>query len=989
MSLEGTRRKLLSKFKEEADTHLLNLQQRLIDLERDPKNAAYIREIFRSAHTIKGSARMMGFVEISDIANAMEDIFAELREGNLVLESDTNDLLFEATDTITNSIEVALQGGKLSFDVTDLINRLQAVAHPAPTPVAPVSLVLPIPTPPLPLSVPPVTTSNKPLPKYNPKFKEEADTHLLSLQRRLVDLERDLDNKAFINEIFRAAHNIKGGGALIGFKDIVTVAGAMEDIFSELREGKLIIKPETNDLLFEAIDTLSSMLEYWQRGERFEADVVDIATRLIALAHPSGVKPSTTPSLPTLNVMAPQALAPVPAPPPTNQRPTTTLNDDVIRVAVRKLDDLMNIVGELVLGKMEAAATLNCLRKLQELLRAKQRPSAIIRNFLSASERTVTETVTMLELREALLQAQRLDQEIEQLVKNTFRDYEEHTSQLQNRVDELESNVLSIRMLPLETIYQDFPRLVRDIARQNGREQPSFIMQGGDIELDKRVLEGIKDPLIHLVRNALDHGIEKPEVRQAAGKPPAGSLAIAASQEGSYVSIRVTEDGSGIDPQRIRQVAISKRLMSEAKALATPDDEIVNLIYEPGFTTAPIITDISGRGVGMEIVKNNLDRLGGQVQVTSQKGLGTTISLRVPLTLATSRALLVRVADSSYAIPAPSIEEMIYLSSDEVLSREGRDVILHRNYLVPLVKLEELLGPQTHSNHPLFRYQRTNKSNTSLNMPKLANEYAYSGVTSNGDGGAAYSSQATSAVLGDGFVGLTMADPLVQAYLLQKQSNKPEQSGLQRIAFERLPAVVVGTGDRRICFLVDELVDETEIVVKNLSPLLRQVQFINGVTIMGDGRVVMILDIPNLINAARSITRSGLRRSRDKQAPRKRILVVDDSITTRELEKSILEAQGYIVELADDGSVALEMLQRNNIYDLIVSDVEMPHMNGFELTSKIKASPELRSLPVIIVSSLNSDEHKRRGIEAGAQAYITKGDFSQSNLLTTIEFLTV
>lgn len=989
MSLEDTRRRLLNKFKEETDTHLLSLQQRLIDLERDPLNSAYIHEIFRAAHTIKGSARMMGFIEISDIANAMEDIFAELREGNLEIKPDTNDLLFEATDTITSSVESALRGEKFQFDPQELIERLHTIAcsgtspqpqneanntnRPANTLATPTAA----PPPPIPASKA-VTNSDKPLPKYNARFKEEADTHLLTLQQRLVDLERDSKNKAIINEIFRAAHNIKGGAGLIGFKDVGTIAGAMEEIFNEIREGKLIIAPQTNDLLFEAIDTLNSMLESWKDGQKFQTDVIGLSQKLMAIARPDEVMPTPAPA-------ASQAQSPnQPATQPQNTRPLASLSDDVIRVAVRKLDDLMNISNELVLGKMEAEATLTNLRKLQELLRTKQRISTPLRNLLNGDGGSLGFMSD--ELLETLKQTQDIDQEIELLVKNTLRDYEEHTSQLQNRVDELETNILSIRMLPLETIYQDFPRLVRDIARQNGREQPNFVMLGGDIELDKRVLEGIKDPLIHLVRNALDHGIERPENRVAKGKLPVGNLTIAAAQEGGFVLIRITEDGAGIDPERIREVAINKKLVSSAKALATPDDEIINLIFEPGFSTTSIITDISGRGVGMEIVKNNLDRLGGQVMLASQKGLGTTVTLRVPLTLATSRALLVQVGEETYAIPAPSIEEIKYLNQDEIWSREGQDVILHRNYPIPLVRLAELLGPNPRGKHPVFEFLRNNNiKNNKIELPDKG--YAPGPIHNNG-GVAYYGERAAAAVSGEGFIGLTLADPIAQSYIVKMQQTAQERTAMQRLSFDRIPSVIVGTGDRRICFIVDELVDETEIVVKSLSSLLKQAEYVSSATILGDGQVIMILDIPNLINAARGVLRSGLRRSREKVGRQKRILVVDDSITTRELEKSILEAQGYLVELADDGTVALDMLQRNNIYDLVVSDVEMPRMNGFELTSRIKALPELQSLPVIIVSSLNSEENKRRGIDAGAQAYITKGDFNQNNLLDTIEYLT-
>ena len=967
MSLEDTRRRQLNLFKQETDTHLLTLQQRLIDLERDPANEAYIREIFRAAHSIKGDAQMMGFGEIREIAHAMEDIFGAWRDGSLQVKPAANDVLFEATDAITSFLEAGLQGQKYTLNTAELAGRLRETAQLEPT-VAPLPvLAAPAPVVPVPVTV----IEEKPLPKYHAKFKEEADTHLLTLQRRLVELESDQTNKKLINEIFRAAHTIKGNAQMVGFRDIVTIAGGMEDVFAELREGKLTIEPQTNDLLFEAIDTLNNFLEYWQRGQKYQTDTVALTARLTAIARPHEVV-----SPEEFAVMSPVVAMPALASANTGPRnPPASLNDDVIRVAVRKLDDLMNIAGELVLGKMQAEATLTNLRKLQELVRSKQRINTPIRNIV---KRDTAEAVSSFELKDMLLQSQMIDQEIENLLKNILRDYEEHTSQLQNRVDELENNILSIRMLPLETIYQDFPRLVRDTARQNGREQPNFSMLGGEIELDKKVLEGVKDPLVHIVRNALDHGIKRPEQRTAAGKSAAGNLTIAASQEGGYVSISVTDDGAGIDPQHIRQTAIKKKLLSEAKSLATPDDEILNLIYEPGFSTAEFVTDISGRGVGMEVVKNNLDRLGGQVQVATQKGLGTTITLRVPLTLATSRALLVRMGEELYAIPAPSIESMIYLSSDEVLSREGRDVILHRNYLIPVVRLEELIAPYTRATHPLFQYLRANKA---INLPVLV---ATSPNYSNGGN----SNNTAAAALEESLMGLTLADPKAHLQIRQMQNGTKERVGLQRLVFERLPAVVVGTGDRRVCFLVDELVDETEVVVKSLSPLLKKALYVNSVTIMGDGRVVLILDIPNLISATRTLTRSGLRRGKDKQAPSKRILVVDDSITTRELEKSILEAQGYIVELADDGTVALEMLQNNKLYDLVVSDVEMPRMDGFELTSQIKASPELRALPVIIVSSLNSDANKQKGMKAGAQAYITKGDFNQNNLLDTIEYLT-
>jgi two-component system chemotaxis sensor kinase CheA len=387
----------------------------------------------------------------------------------------------------------------------------------------------------------------------------------------------------------------------------------------------------------------------------------------------------------------------------------------------------------------------------------------------------------------------------------------------------------------------------------------------------------------------------------------------------------------------------------------------------------------------MDVVKRNIERLGGQVSVESEVGKGTTFTLKVPLTIATSRALLVKVDGQIYAIPAPNIEAMLYLTPDEIASRGGRDVVLHRNSVVPVVRLGDLIGKNPNEGHPLFVWQ-------ALSTDKVRHELASTGLaiktaSKNGNGFANGTLKDNNRNSG-AVVGLTLADPEAQT-IIQNMQGIIKAPAAPRFNFERMPAVVVGSGDRRFCMLVDSLEDEVEIVVKSLSSLLR-VPHVSSATILGDGRVIMILDVPNLISTARKIT-SATRKTYRRQSTdlqKKRILVVDDSITTRELEKSILEAAGYHVDTADDGVKALEVLAANHAYDLVVSDVEMPVMDGFELTIQMKNNPIFKALPVIIVSSLNSEDHKRRGISAGAQAYITKGDFNQNNLLNTIEYLT-
>ncbi len=839
------------------------------------------------------------------------------------------------------------------------------------------------------------------------KFKEETDTQLLSLQHRLVDLELDASNTDYLREVFRAAHTIKGSARMMNFGEISSIAHEMENIFAEMRDGRLRLQPETNDLLFEAVDTINTLVEAALRGDKTDLNVPGLNKRLAqildtpgdstATATSSGLaSKETKPDEDANGTGAGQEAASLL--PPIVLSKVGALSDNVIRVDVGKLDELMNIAGELVLGKMEAEATLNNLRALQDLLRQRQRLNGPVRNLIANSGRDPSEVTTWQEMREALIRLTQVDQQIEMLVKNTLRDHEENTSQLVNRVDELDNNVKSVRMLPIETIYQEFPLAVRSMAKEARRDLPDFRQQGGEIELDKKVLEGIRDPLVQIIKNSLVHGIELPQERLEANKPKAGRLIVSATQDGGFVTISVSDDGKGINPAQLRQKAIEKKIYSEARALAMSDEDIVNVIFESGFSTAPIIDDLAGRGVGMEIVKTNLERLGGQVSVNSQLGQGTTVTLRVPITMATSRALLVRVSGIIYAILAPAIESMFYLEMERVWSREGRDVTSYGNSLIPLVRLEDLIGRPGRADHPIFRHQEL--AHEAYNPAQLSGITAQNLTFENGHNPPAKrtgpsqggyhngNGQANrEAVTGDGFVGLTLADPRATARIRELQEQNRDRQGRQT-TLERLPAVVIGSGDRRICLLVDELVDETEIVVKSLSPLLTRAPHVNSATIMGDGQVVMILDVPSLIVTARQSAAPGLRKGREKTAAPKRILVVDDSITTRELERSILEAQGYIVELADDGTVALEMLSRDSRYDLVISDVEMPNMNGFELTTAIKASPALRGLPVIIVSSLNNDDHKRRGIEAGAEAYITKGDFEQANLLNTIEYLT-
>jgi two-component system chemotaxis sensor kinase CheA len=498
--------------------------------------------------------------------------------------------------------------------------------------------------------------------------------------------------------------------------------------------------------------------------------------------------------------------------------------------------------------------------------------------------------------------------EMNVLTNNLSREYSNDTMHMALVIDELEQEIKRVRMLPLATITGAFGRMVRDLAQESEKEAMLQII-GSETELDKRVLEQIKDPLIHLLRNAVDHGVESPKRREAMGKPSIGTITLTAEQLGKDVVICVTDDGGGLDLESVRQVVVRR---SGVDAQALSDEDLKESIFNVGISTSPIITDISGRGVGLDVVRRNVEALHGRIDVESTPGTGTTFTLTLPLTLTSSRGLLVQVSDQMFAIPHNAIEHIMYVNHQNVSPLEGHDTVLYNGRPLTLVRLGDV-----------------------LEIPR-----------------------------GDG-----------------------------QIDSSRIPVVVLAAAERRMAFAVESLAGEQEVVIKGLGKQLSRVGGIAGATVMGNGEVVLILNVADLIKLGLRGERRSVLAALAKAAPavevrtQRQILIVDDSITTRTLEKNILEAAGYAVQLATDGQEALTAIAAGGVPDLIVSDVVMPRLDGFGLTQHIKEDPRTADVPVILVTSLDSPEDKARGIEVGADAYITKSSFDQNNLLETIEQL--
>jgi two-component system chemotaxis sensor kinase CheA len=495
-----------------------------------------------------------------------------------------------------------------------------------------------------------------------------------------------------------------------------------------------------------------------------------------------------------------------------------------------------------------------------------------------------------------------LSAEMDDLLRSFSSDYR----RLALLTDDLQDSVRRVRMLPVDTLFDIFPRMVRDLARERDKEV-SLQIEGAATEVDRQVLEVMKDPLTHLLRNAVDHGIEPPGQREAAGKPRRGVIRLDAAQQGSNIILKVADDGAGIDLQAVRQAAVALGVLTAQDAADLSDAEAMQLIFCSGLSTLPQVTELSGRGVGMDVVRENLERLNGLIEVNTVSGQGTTFTLTLPLTMATTHVLLVKVADQTVAVPTTTVERILRVDAVSVGSIEGKPAIRVEGRPLPLVSLSQV-----------------------LELPQV----------------------------------------------------EPDLDSRQKVL-----AVVLGVVEKRVAFQVDGIQATQEVVIKNLGRQLKRVRNVAGATILGTGQVVMVLNVADLMKST-EVGRSvfAAPRTEVQEIVRRRVLVVDDSITTRTLEKNILENAGFDVLVAADGQEAWELIQAERL-DAIVADIAMPRMDGFALTEKVRGDERLVEMPVVLVTSLESPQDKIRGLEAGADAYITKSTFDQMELLETIERL--
>ncbi|TRZ52090.1 hybrid sensor histidine kinase/response regulator [bacterium] len=810
-------------------------------------------------------------------------------------------------------------------------------------------------------------------------FRAEADEHLRALSAGLIELEKasgPQEGTPIIEVVFREAHSLKGAARSVNLKEIEALCQPLESALAALKRNEIVLSKPLFDLLHQAVDSLAQLVatmeaeqtsaeraalrelsrrlaEAAQGGESPVADTnpgggapsrpdapppgqpparkegsnrpgkkTPVAKNISQPGQTAAIKPAAKP------VTLPQDLASIPGADtphaPVKEKAAALhsageampLASETVRIPISKLDPMLLQAEEMIQAKLTGGQRAAELRQIQEALVTWK----IDREKWKAGH--PAHSSQMPEWETGRLEA------LEGKVNAIRQVFEQDQRSLRHMVDDHLEAMKQVLMLPVSTLVEVFPRLVRDLAREQGKEV-ELELRGTELEIDKRILEELKDPLIHLVRNCMDHGIEKPERRMSQGKTRGGMLTISFNAKDSrQVEILVSDDGAGINLDKVRAAALREGLLT-ADALGKMDDqETLALIFQSGLTTSEILTDLSGRGLGLAIVREKAEKLGGSVTVETHPGTGTTFRLLVPLTLTTFRGILVKAYQQVFILPSSHVERALRMNLNEIKTIENRETIRLDGQILSLVKLGEV-----------------------LELPQ----------NNNGVAG------------GEGF---------------GRQRKDKKATVKEAAPTDHVPVLILVSAGERLAVQVDEVLAEEEVLVKGLGKQLQRVRNIAGATVLGDGGVVPVLNIADLINSAvcpgalvgapAAVNESSTRTNR--------ILVAEDSITARTLLKNILETGGYQVTIAVDGADAFTQL-RSGEFDLLVSDVDMPRMSGFELTTKIRADKKLAELPVVLVTALESRPDRERGIEVGANAYIIKSSFDQSNLLEVIQRL--
>ncbi|WP_248731192.1 hybrid sensor histidine kinase/response regulator [Pseudomonas sp. MWU13-2517] len=728
-------------------------------------------------------------------------------------------------------------------------------------------------------------------------FSLEADAQTQVLSAGLLALERNPTQADQLEACMRAAHSLKGAARIVGVDAGVSVAHVMEDCLVSAQESRLYLQPEHIDALLQGTDLLMRIAT--PGNDVGAADIDAYVALMERLLDPS--QPIAKVAPPPEPVPAPilEAFAPEPEPAlPRQSKPMTEGGERVLRVTAERLNSLLDLSSKSLVETQRLKPYLVSMQRLKRIQSNGARALDALDGQLRALDLN-------LEAQEALADTRRLLSEAQALLAEKIVELDEFGWQAGQRAQVLYDTALACRMRPFADVLAGQARMVRDLGRSLGK-QVRLEIEGEKTQVDRDVLEKLEAPLTHLLRNAVDHGIEMPEQRILAGKPAEGLIRLRASHQAGLLVLELSDDGNGVDLERLRGAIVDRHLSPPETALRLSEEELLTFLFLPGFSLRDKVTEVSGRGVGLDAVQHMVRQLRGAVVLEQAAGQGSSFHLEVPLTLSVVRSLVVEVGDEAYAFPLAHIERMCDLSPDDIVQLEGRQHFWHEGRHVGLVAASQLL-------------QRP----------------------------AAQSNDAT------------------------------------------LKVVVIRERDAVYGIAVERFIGERTLVVLPLDDRLGKVQDISAGALLDDGSVVLIVDVEDMLRSVDKLLNTGrleriARRSQQAtEAPRKRVLVVDDSLTVRELQRKLLLNRGYEVAVAVDGMDGWNAL-RSEDFDLLITDIDMPRMDGIELVTLLRRDSRLQSLPVMVVSYKDREEDRRRGLDAGADYYLAKASFHDDALLDAV-----
>lgn len=729
-------------------------------------------------------------------------------------------------------------------------------------------------------------------------FRIEAEEYIRDVSAGLIELGEGLTGNRYsaaVERLFRDLHSLKGAARSIGQREIEGLCQPMESVFSGLKRNSIAVTPGLLDLLHVAVNALNQLLAA-SDNTSVAPDKKTINTILSGLNEVANRKPDISVAVPETIVIS-EPLQPIHPPRPLEAS---------VRIPSTRLDPLLVQAEELIISKIAYGQRVTDTEDIETILSAcndeiiKWKAWHVLNHDTKEPEFLSRITGHMISLTNL----------VDSLKRNLLKGHHD----LGRLVDDHLDGMKELLMMPVSNMSEGFPKLIRDLARDQGKEV-SLIIKGAEVEIDKRILDELKDPMIHLLRNAVDHAMQQPKERNASGKPNQGAISISfTTLENHQLEILVSDDGKGIDTEKLLAKIARAGFVQAEEAKTLTAASIHSYIFSSGVSTTDVITDLSGRGLGLAIAREKVEKSGGTISVESRKGEGTTFRITMPLTLTTFRGILLRSGGQLFMMPATYVESITRIPGEKRVTVENRNAIIYGGKHLSVANLSEILGLQTPG----------------------------------------------------------------------QTGSLPENEFLSRGDL----FAILRFADFSIACQIDEVLSEQQFLLKSLGPQLRRVRNIAGATILGTGEVVPVLNVADLVKTAmKPVTEMAAeQKGKQKESVEKKILVAEDSITSRMLFKNILESSGFTVNTAVDGMDAWVKAREGN-FDLIISDVDMPRMNGFEFARKIRADKKLSEIPFILVTSLISREDREQGIEAGANAYIVKSSFEQSNLLSAVKKL--